>query len=182
MELYELIKKSKPYHLTIQDILSLNIGDELDVVIFDRNFDEDIWSRFKECKSYNPTKLLEESHHKIIYKGDMNWDIKYNFGETVNKMVHLDLEKEPTNWKWYPLDPDGYVRINNDIVKTGEKIPIDHRPINKHWADFDVNTRVGWRGPIMLWEDLVNLKTNGYWEIDMNCKRRRFLMSMFILD
>ena len=93
----------------------------------------------------------------------MQWDIYFDFGKNDNKInnvlhkksndfgdtythpVHLDISSLQTNWTWYPIDElDG-------------KIPLDQTGKHIHWTEFSDITRVGWRGPIMLWDKLKDL-------------------------
>ena len=149
MEMYEWINYYKPYHLTIGDLKKWNPGEIKDVVIFDRNFDDYfIWDELKENKLYTPSYFFKENRHKIRYNGDLTWDIIFHWGDTFCHNVELDIaEKQPvreifgTDCVWKPLNGE-YM-----IIKTNQKNSI-------HWTDFNDETRIGWRGPIMLWKDV----------------------------
>lgn len=57
MEIYEFIENCKDKHLTLGDVEKLNVGDALDVVIWDRNFEEYwIWDNVKRGKNYPKSK------------------------------------------------------------------------------------------------------------------------------
>jgi hypothetical protein len=154
-KLYDWILIHKDKHLTIKDLSKMEIGKEYDVVIFDRNFDEPIWDGKEEFKLYTPEEMFEDSHHKIIYRGNLEWDIVFCFGETFRHPVHLDVSHLPTNWTWMAIDNE-HIEIKNEIIKEGAEMPFD-RPTKMHWEWFRDDTRIGWRGPIMLWEDLKDL-------------------------
>ena len=48
-EMYQFIKNCVPYSLTVGDIKKLNVGDSLNVVIWDPNFKENhIWEKLVE--------------------------------------------------------------------------------------------------------------------------------------
>jgi len=167
MDVYDFIKLSKPYHLKINDIKKLRPGDELDVVIWDRNFEEyHIWENCKSEKLYDSKEFFKENRHKITYQGYIKWDIHFPYGETIQHPVHLNTSGLETNWEWYAISQqDGYVNITNEILKSGEIIPKHWKSKRIHWTEFPETTRVGWRGPIMLWEDLDKMPNVYYKKI-----------------
>nr|QBK86564.1 MAG: hypothetical protein LCMAC102_03590 [Marseillevirus LCMAC102] len=57
-----------------------------------------------------------------------------------------------TNWEWCPIENEYIVLDTNTIKHKIVKIPIK----KFHWKSFDEKTRIGWRGPIMLWKDVKN--------------------------
>jgi len=141
LEMYDFIRNTKPDHLTILDLKKINIGDELDVVIWDGHFEEYwIWNNAENMKPYHPHDFFEKNHCKLIYKGNLTWDLHID-REIFEHPIHLDLSYLKTSRKWYEINNDGYININ--------KIP-------KHWTEFPDTTRIGWRGPIMLWDKLIN--------------------------
>jgi len=160
-ELYSWIELQKHLHLTLKDLQELEVGKEYDVVIFDRNFDEQIWDKFNEFQVYQPEEIFKNSHHKIVYKGNMHWDIIFSFGETLEHPVHLDVSSLPTNWTWCAIE-NKYINITNEVLDEGETIDPERGSIKMHYKWFPENTRVGWRGPIMFWKDLTNLP-KVYW-------------------
>lgn len=157
MEIYEFIENCKDKHLTLGDLEKLKFGDTLDVVIWDRNFEECwIWDGAERNVKYDPKYFFRENHHTIKYLGDYMWDINFNFGGTYSHPVHLDVSSMDTNWKWYALE-NNEIKITYEVLNKGEKIPKGKKAPYKHITEFDKNTRVGWRGPIMLWDELDNL-------------------------
>lgn len=142
--------------MTIEDILKWEIGHEADVVLWDRNFEEYwIWSNAEKEKLYDPKEFFRANRCKLTYKGNMVWDIHFDFGKTIEHPVHLDVTALPTNWTWVAIEEDGYVRITTESVN--RKITPRRKAIHMHWTEFSPETRVGWRGPIMLWEKLDSL-------------------------
>jgi hypothetical protein len=154
MEMYAWIDQHKPKHLTIRDLKKWAVGETKDVIIFDRNFEEySIWNNFKKNKEYNPTHFFEDNQCKITYNGNLTWDIHYPFGGTACHNIELDIEKLNTGWHWSPLCEEYMIldttTKNHRITKLPPK---DQQKI--HWSQFDDDTRIGWRGPIMLWKDV----------------------------
>ena len=157
MEVYGWIRDYRLYHLTIGDILKCSVGDELDVVIFDRNFEESgIWDKLHPDVEYDPTEFFKYNHHKLKYNGDMKWDIIFNWGKTFEHPIHLNVEHLATRWTWVVLGEDGFVDIAERLPDDDKKTDNIRKSVRLHWNGFPSRTRIGWRGPIMLWEDLKN--------------------------
>lgn len=155
--MYKFIENCKDKHITLGKLEELNIGDTLDVVIWDRNFAEYwIWENAKENVNYNPKDFFVSNHHSIKYLGDYKWDINFNNCETFTHPIHLDVSSMDTNWKWWPLE-NNEIKIFHEILNISKELPPNKKVPQKHITEFDKNTRIGWRGPIMLWSELDNL-------------------------
>jgi hypothetical protein len=142
--------------LTLSDIDKLNIGDTLDVVIWDGNFEENwIWEHAERDKLYNPIDFFKENRHIATYLGDYQWDIDFPHGETFRHPVHLDVSSLQTNWGWISIE-DGGIHITSEVVPINEEIPDGWKAIHKPISEMSNETRVGWRGPMMLWNELEN--------------------------
>ena len=165
-ELYKWIEDHKLLHLCIDDVMSLRVGQELDVVIFDRNMEENgIWDKFKKDKKYNPEDFFKYNHHIIKYKGNFIWDIQFSWGETFEYPIHINVQSLSTNWNWIVLDThDNTININNEEISQDESIPDGRKDVYLYLEDFPLRTRVGWRGSIMLWKHVKN-KGQVYWKI-----------------
>jgi hypothetical protein len=143
IEMYTFINNCKSQHLTIADVKLLNIGDRLDVVIWDRNFEESwIWTNADNEVAFPPDIFFLSNRHTLTYIGNMTWNIHYPFGLNVIHNIELDVSKLDNIMKWYPISDDGNIKFLR---------------VFKHWTDFPDNTRVGWRGPIMLWDKLLTM-------------------------
>ena len=93
---------------------------------------------------------------KFHYKGNYTWDIQASWG-TYEHSFHLNVEHLNTNWTWVAIDPeDGKVHITDNIFDEGKEHN-NWKPIHIHFDEFPKNTRVGWRGPVMLWEKVKNM-------------------------
>ncbi len=160
LEMYDFIEQCKPYHLTIEDVLNLSVGQQLDVVIWDRNFEEyGIWERATSNKICRPEELFQHNRWTIVYKSNMEWTIisEGGGGESFDHPVHLNVQHLNTYMTWVGLENDGMVNIDHEIIKKGNRIPKGWTETHIHWKDFPKTTRAGWRGPIMLWEKLAKL-------------------------
>lgn len=164
-ELYQFIRNCKHLHLTKADVDLLKPGDRLDVVIWDRNFEEYwIWQQ-PEHVPYLPEVFFSENRHQLVYQGGHEWDIEFNFGETIRHPFHLSLEGENTSYQWGMLEgveahvhswkkvgeeptdepgPYDWIHVTDYVKKPGESGPPEGwGPLHKHYDDFPMTTRVG---------------------------------------
>jgi hypothetical protein len=155
-EMYRFIKDCTPFHLTVADVKKLNVGEELDVVVWDRNFEEYwIWSHAESEKPYLPEEFFQSNRHTLKYLGNMTWEFRYEYGGNVVYKVELDVTALNTRYKWCNIESNGKIHITKDMERRVNKdMTRKWEEISKHWTDFPDTTRVGWRGPIMLWERL----------------------------
>ena len=165
MDMYEWINYYKSNHLVINDLKKMNVGDTLDVVIFDRNFEEYfIWPKLKKNKSYTPKYFFKGNRHQIKYNGDLTWDITYSFGCIAHHPIEINVSKFDLGFTWYPLTGENMILntkiVNNKTVKLPKK-----NQLKIHWTDFPKNTSIGWRGPIMLWKN-INNTTKIMWSLN----------------
>lgn len=110
----------------------------------------------RKNKLYSPAYFFKHNRHKIRYNGNFTWEIIYNWGDIFCHNVELDITKLNTCCMWYQLKGD-YIIIDTKKNNDGQTIILpknEHQYI--HWTDFNNNTRIGWRGPIMLWKDVKN--------------------------
>lgn len=159
-EMYHFIDDTRPHHLTIADIKAMKAGDTLDVVIWDGNWEEYwAWANAVDMQPYPATEFFIHNRHKITYLGDMKWSIHFNFGETYDYPIHLNTENlEKTFCEWCDIESDGKIHITSEYLPRGKsQIPDGWDSIHMHWLEFPDSTRVGWRGPIMLWDKLIGM-------------------------
>ena len=153
-ENYDFIELSRPSHLTIADVEKLSPGDELDVVIWDGNFEEYwIWDKSEPNRHYDPEEFYRANHHRLVYLGNLTWTL-YIDGEIVDHPIHLNTEDLLTTRSWVAVE-GGEINIRDEYLpRDWKEIPSHWKPIKKRWEEFPKTTRAGWRGPIMLWKDL----------------------------
>lgn len=145
----EWCEASRPYHLTIKDILELPVGKKIYIFTLDRNYMD------LSCDLiYNPINkpILPSQFFKRGYfwtfvkkepgiQGEFIWirDESGRHGE-------FDIEYQPG--EWYCLKDD---RLP---AKDWQGIFDFKDKGGKHYADFPLETRLGWRGPMLLVEDM----------------------------
>ena len=130
--------------LRIEDILSLGPGDQIKVLLLDRN----LWDVTND-PAQNPSSTLVEPQRFFrdnwaiyTHTSNLRGKIEYSFG--YEREFEFDLEYEAGSWS--PL-------VDGQLNKK-------HR--RRHYTDFDSSTRVGWRGPMVLWDKLITLP-KVYW-------------------
>jgi hypothetical protein len=159
MRLDEWLKESKPFHLTINDILKLPAGKKVEIFFMDRNL-TDITCEDNinpQNVSKTPTNFFRKGYFIKFLKlhdNDINgiWQLKYD-GEWQPEM-ELDREFEVylnDVRLWTPL-VNGSVP---DKIKYGKNR-------GKSWKTLDKNTLLGWRGPMMFKKDMNRLP-KVYW-------------------
>lgn len=151
------IDSTKKFHITSKFVSSLKEGQQIRVVMLDRNFCDYLWNLtkegyFKDKKPEKPSKILNGRHYHGIYihnsklKGKMKFVYKGSENnEKFRDNFEFDVEYK-TNY-WYPLK-HGKLNINCDC---GKKYMFD--------SDYYImkNVRVGRRGPMILEDDVHKL-------------------------
>lgn len=156
--IYDWIDQNHDKQLTIADIDKLNPGDTVEVCMFDRNFEEyGMWDKYEESVGYDPEDILQYNKMTLKYKGNYTWDLIIMDCGTFEHPIHLNVEHLDTNWAWAEIDPkDSMVHITNNVFECGEEHN-DWNPLHVHYNNFPKTTRVGWRGPAVLWEKVYDM-------------------------
>ena len=149
--------------LTIADIMALTPGDKIKVITLDRNVLDTNLGYNVEGVLYSAKKFFKRSKAIYTFKPPENsvsgstsqvrlvGDIIFspNDDPIKNKGFEFDIEWSPDNW--YPLengllpaaDWQGFSRFTPETIRD--------------WRDYPTNTRIGWRGPMILWSKLKHL-------------------------
>jgi hypothetical protein len=155
--MHNFIDNCKDKHLTLIDIIKMLPGEKLDVVIWNKNF-EDCGILYLEDDGLpqRPEHFFKYNRHQITCLGNMKWLIHFNWKESTIHPIHLDVSCLDTDRTWCPIDEkDGEVHIIDKIIRVDSQIL--YESINVHWTKFPDGTRVGWNGPIMLWDELEDM-------------------------
>lgn len=143
LEMYDFIKKCEPNYLKVKDIKKLKIGDELDVVIWDTNFEEYyIWKKCEQNKKYDSQLFFKENRCKLIYCENYKWKILDSDNNINLHPLHANYKS-----KWCII---GDKKEKSDLCETCNANKISFK-------DLTDDTYIGWRGYIMLWDKLKDI-------------------------
>jgi len=140
LPLHIFIQETDPFHLRIDDIIKLNPGDQIDVLCLDRNI-FDTTSHNEENIVMSVKKFFQASYqgtytHVTGLKGTFKFtNIDY---EDQNFEFHIEWKKD----NWYPL--------KNGKLESDEQFIFPSEFENRSWESFSSETRIGWRGPMIL--------------------------------
>jgi len=140
------LTETYPFHLRIKNIIKLNKGDKLDIICLDRNL-YDLTSHHEENKVLSPINFFDKSY-KGVYIHDHNLSGTFIFDNILDNEP-FEFHIEWKNNSWYPLK-DGKLQSDEQFT-----FPIEFE--NKSWNDFNIMTRIGWRGPMLLKKHLKYL-------------------------
>jgi hypothetical protein len=150
----EFVKESRKYHLTIGDVLSFPVNEKKHIFFMDRNM-YDISCDIK----YNPVGLpIRPSHffRKGYYINFTRitglhgiWEWLYDSDPHIDNDREFDVDMDRC---WYPLEYDHVPNIDEQGVF---KIP--KKFAGKSYTQLPKDTRLGWRGPMMLVENMDKL-------------------------
>lgn len=112
-------------------------------------------------QEYDPQSFFAANWWRVTYKGNLKWQLYHpNVGE-VNEDVHINVSSLNTSWDWTPIQNE-YVDIETEALSPDISInKLKSKRI--HWSRFPEQTRVGWRGPMMLW-DYLSILPNVYYK------------------
>lgn len=130
----ELGRKSDA-HLTLNDIISLKIGESIDILILDKSINEFTYT----SGTYSSYTLFEHNRWLRFTKksiegivGTFEWlSGKPENDDLCTSEFHIEFKKD----MWYPLI-NGKVPRGKWTMGTPED-----------WDKYPTNTRIGWRGP-----------------------------------
>lgn len=135
--------------ITMKDILNLPPNEPVKLLSLHRNIldETDI---MEDAKIYKPSTFFKNSYVTIWRSNDFDLDCKilFPFQEEQNlEPVDFEFDVEWQKNYWFPLRNGVY--DNDEIDPELNQI--------KHWSDFSTNTHVGWRGPMIFWDDIDSL-------------------------
>ena len=148
------------YALKIEDILKLKPGDQIKVLCMDRNVYDAALQEDIRGKSLSPQKFFESNWAIYIHEKDLKGALLFEFEIEDDNLDLVDMtdicqsdfefhvEYETKHSCWYPLE-NGYLPASDpqgfSNFSWNEK---------KHWSEFPLDTKVGYRGPMILWSNL----------------------------
>ena len=136
------------FALTIQDIINLKQNGKLEILVLDRNV-WDIALNEKTNKpnvNYDPETFFRFNRGTYTHNDSMKGTMVFHWEDEnfVDNCFEFDLEYMEKNW--YPLKNG---MLPKELYNGWEK--------DKHWTDFLITTKVGYRGPMILWDKLKEM-------------------------
>lgn len=148
----EWINNAKKYYVTLGDIMEIKKGEKIKFLILDRNVLDVVQNTNKPNKAYEPAKFFRKSYGILKYGGNLQGTMKFcDISVQRPFEFHIEYKKD----QWYPLKNE-YLPAHDpqNIFKLLGK--------QKHYTEFPKSTHVGFRGPMIFWQDMANLP-NIYW-------------------
>jgi len=145
MDFIEWEEKTRESHLTISDVLEMKPNSFIKLACLDRNVLDMASDANTEGVGVKPSVFFRTGYFLTFTKGDeqrsvkgdavMSWD-----GSSVQRPAfEFDLEYE--NDSWYPLFND-HLPLEPDLIT-------DKKYCGVSWKTYPVETRLGWRGPMI---------------------------------
>jgi hypothetical protein len=131
--------------MTIEDITSVDVGESIDVLLLHRNAYDVPCTIHPFDIPMNPTEFFSS---RATFKRTEGMKGTLTEEEIPTYPTELEIEYTP-GW-WYPLT-DGYIPAVNEDTEQ----PLLGRRM--HWTEFPESTRVGFRGPMIMWSDAMIL-------------------------
>lgn len=142
----EFIDVSKPYHLTIGDVLEFPVGKSVRIFFLDRSmFDLSCDNKYNPIgQPIRPSEFFRQGYFIDFTRRD---DLKGTWTWTFNGSVDNDREFDLALGEhlWYPMRDSKVPEKDSQGIFT---IPEDFA--GKHYQELPRNNRIGWRGPMML--------------------------------
>ena len=146
----EWIGAHRLWHLCMEDLPASGL---LDVAIFDRNMEE--LGKWCESSPEPAAEFFKGNRHTVELLGNGKWKV---MGE--EHPIHYCLESLATGWTWAALDEP----IDVELLDSAQSIPAERKSFTMDPAQLHPRTRVGWRGPMMLWKHVEQSSTPVFWK------------------
>jgi len=147
MDILTWLDNSEQFQLTIKDILDIPLNKPVLIFCMDRNV---IDLCDKSTTPLAPSFFFRKNYFFFFTRTE---GIIGNWEWTFNKK-RIDIEKEfdiNLDTCWYPLK-------DNQVPDKDEQCLFDFGEMaGKSYTDFPPNTKVGWRGPMMMADDMNKL-------------------------
>ncbi len=142
--------------LTILDLLQLKHGQQLKVLVIDRNLCDVVCNDNHGNTLYDPELFFRYNTATYTHNEGLQGNIIYHWRDQDSQDYRFEFEIEYEKDRWYPLedgqlpktDPQGFSSFSYQNPKL--------------WSSFPQTTRIGWRGPMLLWEK-VRDQPKVYW-------------------
>lgn len=142
-------ERSRKYWLTIKDITKMKSGEKMQVLMLDRNALDWHFESHVFNKLYKPSKFFKNNKETYTHSKELYGNItycKHNITFDDKEGFHVEYMKG----NWYPLLNEHLP--SNDIQGI---FPLLGKKV--HWRDMNRHTPIGWRGPLIKWDDIDKL-------------------------
>lgn len=180
-----------PDCLTIADVLAMERGERVQLLVMDRNLCDHVYPRFGE--NHRPVAaapdFFDPKRDGAVYvhgdgiTGTMEWGWDEE-RERVDEPFTFEIEYAPRHW--HPLNGDHLPtreEIGADFGLDGKELDefireeLGKLPLGKTWREFPETTRMGWRGPAMRWE-LLSRQPPVFTKIDLEWFAMKTMMPL----
>lgn len=137
------ISEVMPFWLNINRVLMMEPNKIYKVLLLDRNCMDNVYGTKRKStlvigNEYTPKVYFKNCWANIYRKNnsDLKMGIKYSFDDDYS---NFEFDIEYKKGRWYPLK-NGFNQVDN-----------------KNWNEYPTYYYIGWRGPMILWEDIEKL-------------------------
>ena len=141
------LNSMKHKYITIKDIIKLNKGDSIKLLAIDTNF-FDLIDYNEVGIEYPPDIFLQDNYiFEYTHNFGLNGMIRWIKEKNIN---HFNFDINYNKFNWYPLNNHGKLPF-----KDPQGIH-SFKNIKKNYKEYPLNTLIGWKGPMLLWDHVIN--------------------------
>jgi hypothetical protein len=155
-EIDKWIEQYRKYWITIKDIEKLKPNEKIKLLVLDRNVYDSL-DKFKKGQLYKPEKFFV-NNSAIYWKNNndsLSGKIKYKWQKGSEPAYDFEFDIEYKKNSWYPL-------INGILLARDHQGFLELLGKDKNWLEFPKSTHIGWRGPMIMWNNLNKIKYKVY--------------------
>jgi len=148
LEMDEWVDHIRDQCLTIQDIKELKHNEQIKVLVMDRNLGDVVCEENSSNTLFDPEVFFRYNSATYTHCSGLKGSIHYYWNEEDYEEKDFEFDLEYQKDMWYPLQ-DGCLPPQDSQGFSTFKFDT-HKP----WEEFPPSTRVGFRGPMLLWQKL----------------------------
>ena len=150
LSIEEWLTYMKEKNINIDFITNLNQNQKIKLLCIDRNFYDLIENN--QYGTHSPEDFFVNNYiinyqHDYDLSGFANWNFDNN-----DVYSSFNFHLNYVNNSWYPLNNEGNLEFDEREAKI---FNIDLQNVKKNWQEYSGNTLVGWRGEMILWDDVI---------------------------
>jgi hypothetical protein len=153
------LKQMESHYLKIEDVKKMEYNQTTRYLCIDRNFYDLLPYNVEKANSMNALDFFK-NNYKINYIHEKETKGKSQFikNNELEELNNFEFHIEYTNDCWYPLKDGKLPDEDSQQVFTN----ISNHDIKRKWTEYDDNTKLGWRGPMINWEIVKSSKYKLY--------------------